>query len=61
MNLDLKTMLQKHAACVSALGSSKRCETCAYKNTEATMLPCRECMGELLGMPVNPTKWETKP
>jgi hypothetical protein len=58
MKISLETMVQKYNNCVVALDEKKHCCNCLHHESAITAEPCSECYNEMLGMPVNPTKWE---
>lgn len=60
MKIDLNTYLEKHANCVNALDSNKTCDTCIHNKKSIDDYPCSDCYNEMLGLPVNPTKWEAR-
>lgn len=59
MEISLETMVAKYNNCVAALDENKHCGRCRYKDYAQDAKPCSDCYNEMLGMPVNPTNWET--
>lgn len=60
MEIKLEDLIAKRNACIAALDESKTCATCKNRKLAAHIPPCNKCYNELLGMPVDPTNWETK-
>lgn len=58
--LNIDNMIAKHKKCVGQLDADKTCASCKYSGLEVNDEPCCDCFAELLGMPVNPTQWESR-
>ena len=58
MKIDLETIIIKHNNCVVALDPEKKCATCKYESYPMDRELCASCYDEMIGLPVNPTKWE---
>lgn len=55
MQIKLEDMVRKYAACAALIDENKHCGTCG--RSSASQTECDGCYNELLGLPVNPTKW----
>jgi hypothetical protein len=55
--INIDTMVQKHANCVQNINAEKTCATCAHDDSEGAAIPCDSCYDEMIGLPVNPTRW----
>lgn len=58
LKIDPNILIQKRNNCIKNLDKNKTCVTCKHKDIKFGVEPCDECFDEVLGMPVNPTKWE---
>ena len=58
--IQIEDMFSLYNGCVDKLDSGQNCQTCVYRDKSLAEIPCSECYSEMLGMPLNPTKWKGK-
>ena len=54
-------LAEKYKNCVSELDPNQKCETCKHLKRLVERTPCSICFTPVLGLPVNPTKYEPVP
>lgn len=58
MQIELKDLIKKRETCIKSLDLTKNCSTCKY-NKFKNLEPCNLCYNEILGLPINPTKFKS--